>query len=333
MTGAALILAIAGSCRAGFAATYAGYHPAYATYQGPAVYHAAPVAHAPAVYHQAAPVLTKTVIPAAAPLYTKAYAVPSPFVKAAVAAPLPVPVVKTVAPVAPVAPVAVAAPVLKQVEYESSPRYDFSYGVHDSITGDIKSQVETRDGGNVVGSYSVLDADGFKRTVTYTADDINGFNAVVQREPVVAARALATPVAVAAPVPAPVAVAAPAPVASFQSPIYYPHQQVFAPQQVQQPVAEQQGEVVEAPVASPPELEPTPIDYNEGQEQQQQQQQQQQQTYPQDQQFPPFSPAAAPAPDSDDSDVVEARSAPEASSSTTTSTTAAPATEEAKKSA
>ncbi|XP_017032714.1 cuticle protein 19.8 [Drosophila kikkawai] len=334
LTGVALILAIAGSCRAGFAATYAGYHPAYATYQAPAVYHAAPVVHAPAVYHQAAPVLTKTVVPAAAPLYTKAYAVPSPFVKAAVAAPLPVPVAAPV--VKTVAPVAVAAPVLKQVEYESSPRYDFSYGVHDSITGDIKSQVETRDGGNVVGSYSVLDADGFKRTVTYTADDINGFNAVVQREPVVAARALATPVAVAAPAPvavaapapvavaapAPVAVAAPAPVASFQSPIYYPHQQVFAPQQVQ-PVAEQQGEVVEAPVATPPELEPTPIDYNEGQEQQQQQ------TYPQDQQFPPFSPA--PAPESDDSDVVEARSVPEASS--TTSTTAAPVTEETKKSA
>jgi len=330
------LLAIAGSCLGGFAATYAGYHPAYATYQAPAaVYHAAPVAQA--VYHQAAPVFAKTVVPAA-PVYTRSYALPAPVVRT-VAAPLPVaaPVVKTVA----------AAPVLKQVELESSPRYDFSYGVHDSITGDIKSQVETRDGGNVVGSYSVLDADGFKRTVTYTADDINGFNAVVHREPVVAARAVVPAVAqavVSAPAPAPLPVHVPAPVASLPAPIYYPHQQqVFAPQQqVQQVDHQQQGEVVEAPVAHQPELEPTPIDYNEGQQEQQQQEQQGQsypqeqqgQTYPQDQQFPPFSPAgqSSPAPDSDDSDVVEARSAPESNSSTT-STTAAPVAEDNQKTA
>lgn len=31
--------------------------------------------------------------------------------------------------------------------------------------------------------HSLIDADGFQRTVEYTADDHNGFNAVVHREP------------------------------------------------------------------------------------------------------------------------------------------------------
>lgn len=63
-------------------------------------------------------------------------------------------------------------------------KYDFNYGVHDEHTGDIKSQTETRDGDVVQGSYSVIDPDGFKRTVTYTADEHNGFKAVVNREPI-----------------------------------------------------------------------------------------------------------------------------------------------------
>lgn len=61
-------------------------------------------------------------------------------------------------------------------------KYDFNYGVHDDHTGDIKSQTETRQGDVVQGSYSVIDPDGFKRTVTYTADEQNGFQAVVNRE-------------------------------------------------------------------------------------------------------------------------------------------------------
>lgn len=67
----------------------------------------------------------------------------------------------------------------------SSPKYDYSYGVHDSTTGDVKNQVETLNGGIVRGSYSLLDADGYKRIVSYSADDVNGFNAVVQRLPLV----------------------------------------------------------------------------------------------------------------------------------------------------
>ncbi|XP_011195408.1 larval cuticle protein A2B [Zeugodacus cucurbitae] len=74
----------------------------------------------------------------------------------------------------------------KQVEeYDAHPRYQFSYGVDDKVTGDSKSQYEERDGDVVHGHYSLIDADGFKRTVHYTSDPHNGFNAVVNREPLV----------------------------------------------------------------------------------------------------------------------------------------------------
>ncbi|XP_055377352.1 cuticle protein 7-like [Condylostylus longicornis] len=72
--------------------------------------------------------------------------------------------------------------------------YDFKYGVHDSHTGDVKDQHESGDGhGNVHGAYSLVDADGFKRTVKYTADDHNGFNAEVHREPLGHAHVPAAP--------------------------------------------------------------------------------------------------------------------------------------------
>lgn len=38
-----------------------------------------------------------------------------------------------------------------------------------------------RDGGNVKGSYSLLEPDGSVRTVDYTANDLAGFNAVVKK--------------------------------------------------------------------------------------------------------------------------------------------------------
>ncbi|XP_030373840.1 larval cuticle protein A2B [Scaptodrosophila lebanonensis] len=91
------------------------------------------------------------------------------------------------------APVAVAQKVLvkSHEEYDPHPQYRFSYGVDDKITGDSKSQVEERDGDIVRGEYSLIDADGYKRTVQYTADPVNGFNAVVNREPLVKAVAVA----------------------------------------------------------------------------------------------------------------------------------------------
>ncbi|XP_058449210.1 uncharacterized protein LOC131429178 [Malaya genurostris] len=74
---------------------------------------------------------------------------------------------------------------VKQIEYhdDHNAQYDFSYGVHDEHTGDIKNQQESRHGDQVHGQYSLIDSDGHKRTVEYTADDHNGFNAVVHREP------------------------------------------------------------------------------------------------------------------------------------------------------
>ncbi|KAJ8918356.1 hypothetical protein NQ315_008050 [Exocentrus adspersus] len=67
------------------------------------------------------------------------------------------------------------------VDYYAYPKYKFAYGVHDPHTGDHKSQGEYRDGDVVKGYYTLDEPDGTKRIVHYTADDHNGFNAVVER--------------------------------------------------------------------------------------------------------------------------------------------------------
>ncbi|KAG8041984.1 hypothetical protein G9C98_007288 [Cotesia typhae] len=68
-----------------------------------------------------------------------------------------------------------------KVDYMDYPIYSFNYGVIDGYTGDSKSAWEERNGDTVRGEYSVVEADGSIRTVTYTADDKNGFNAVVTK--------------------------------------------------------------------------------------------------------------------------------------------------------
>lgn len=80
------------------------------------------------------------------------------------------------------APVAKAIIHSVQPEYDPHPQYSYAYDVQDSITGDFKSQQETRDGDLVQGRYSLLEADGSTRIVDYTADDQNGFNAIVRKE-------------------------------------------------------------------------------------------------------------------------------------------------------
>ncbi|XP_055644263.1 cuticle protein-like [Toxorhynchites rutilus septentrionalis] len=98
---------------------------------------------------------------------------------------------------APLTKTLVAAPLTKQVvaeEYDAHPQYSFSYGIADGHTGDQKEQHESRDGDVVKGAYSVVDPDGFKRTVEYTADPHNGFNAVVHREPLGHVKVAAAPV-------------------------------------------------------------------------------------------------------------------------------------------
>uniref|UniRef100_A0A182WB97 Uncharacterized protein n=1 Tax=Anopheles minimus TaxID=112268 RepID=A0A182WB97_9DIPT len=106
-----------------------------------------------------------------------------------------------------------------QGDYYAHPKYSYNYGVHDSLTGDVKSQVESRDGDVVKGQYSLVEPDGSVRTVDYTADDVNGFNAVVSKSaPSVHAK---TVVAHAA--PAVVAHAAPAVYAAQHAPVYASH--------------------------------------------------------------------------------------------------------------
>ncbi|ALC47366.1 CG42367 [Drosophila busckii] len=126
-----------------------------------------------------------------------------------------------------VAPVAVAQHVIAKHddEYDPHPQYKFAYDVQDSLSGDSKTQVEERDGDVVRGEYSLVDADGYKRTVQYTADPINGFNAVVNREPLghVVKTVAAAPVAhYAAPAvahyAAPAVVKTVAPVAHYAAP-------------------------------------------------------------------------------------------------------------------
>ncbi|XP_046483220.2 larval cuticle protein A3A-like [Neodiprion pinetum] len=118
-----------------------------------------------------------------------------------------------------------AAPIAKAVvtktvdaEYDPNPQYSYAYDVQDSITGDNKEQHETRDGDVVHGGYSLIEADGTRRIVDYTADPVNGFNAVVRKEgAAVAVKAVAAPVV--AKVAAPLAYAAP--VAKYAAPLAY----------------------------------------------------------------------------------------------------------------
>lgn len=63
-----------------------------------------------------------------------------------------------------------------------------------------------------LGSYSLVEPDGSVRTVIYTADPLNGFNAIVEKTPLVH-RSVGVPVAHALPapvLPAPAAFPAPA---------------------------------------------------------------------------------------------------------------------------
>ncbi|XP_018566833.1 larval cuticle protein A3A-like [Anoplophora glabripennis] len=116
----------------------------------------------------------------------------------------------------------VSAPVARAVvaePYDPNPQYSYGYEVQDPLTGDSHGQVETRSGDVVQGSYALLDSDGTRRQVDYTADPINGFNAVVSKQPVAVAvpavAKVAAPIAPVAPVlrAAPLAAAPIAPVA------------------------------------------------------------------------------------------------------------------------
>ncbi|CAG7719144.1 unnamed protein product [Allacma fusca] len=103
------------------------------------------------------------------------------------------------------APLAYAAPVAKAVvaaePFDPNPQYNYGYSVSDGLTGDSKTATESRANGVVQGQYSLVEPDGAVRTVTYTADPVNGFNAVVDRSaPAVVKAAVPAVAKVAAPV-------------------------------------------------------------------------------------------------------------------------------------
>ncbi|KAK9745565.1 Insect cuticle protein [Popillia japonica] len=141
------------------------------------------------------------------------------------------PVAKVAAPLTYAAPV--VAKTVVQEEYDPHPQYSYAYDIQDGLTGDNKQQQESRDGDVVQGSYSLVESDGTRRVVQYTADPVNGFNAVVSKEPLgvkvaaapVVAKTIA-PVSYAAPiarVSAPLAYAAPVAKVAYSSPLtrYY----------------------------------------------------------------------------------------------------------------
>ncbi|CAG9804215.1 unnamed protein product [Chironomus riparius] len=109
-----------------------------------------PFVKAAPLIHQA-PVVAKSFVPAAAPIISA----------------------RTILPV--------AAPVIKTAENDAYPQYQYAYSVNDAITGDNKAHEEIRDGDIVKGYYTLLESDGSTRKVSYYADPINGFNAVVQK--------------------------------------------------------------------------------------------------------------------------------------------------------
>lgn len=78
---------------------------------------------------------------------------------------------------------------------QANPSYQFGFDVKDDEFTNYQNRKETRDGGIIKGSYSVVDSDGFIRTVSYTADPKEGFKAEVVREP--------TDIVVKVPTPAP----------------------------------------------------------------------------------------------------------------------------------
>jgi len=66
---------------------------------------------------------------------------------------------------------------------DPNPQYNFSFDIKDDELTNYQNRQEERDGQTIKGSYSVVDPDGYVRTVTYTADPKNGFQAKVTREP------------------------------------------------------------------------------------------------------------------------------------------------------
>ncbi|XP_022113262.1 cuticle protein 19.8 isoform X2 [Pieris rapae] len=115
-------------------------------------------------------------------------------------------------------------------DYDPSPSYQFGFDVNDDQYTNYQNRKEQRDGDVIKGSYSVVDSDGFIRTVTYTADPKEGFKAEVSRKP--------TDIVIKFPTPKPQTQEVQPPQKQQQ---YVPQQQQqYVPQQQQQYVPQQQ---------------------------------------------------------------------------------------------
>ena len=66
---------------------------------------------------------------------------------------------------------------------DNDSNFQYRYIVSDPKTGDAKSQHETLHAGAVSGEYRVLEPNGLMRVVSYTADDLHGFQAHVSWVP------------------------------------------------------------------------------------------------------------------------------------------------------
>ncbi|CRL00653.1 CLUMA_CG013913, isoform A [Clunio marinus] len=126
---------------------------------------------------------------------------------------------------------------LAEEEFDSHPEYSFSYSVDDALTGDNKQQHETRSGDSVVGQYSFIESDGTRRTVDYTADDVNGFNAVVTKT--------------AAEVPVTKVIASPPPTKLIAAPIYAAPEPVIASARVYTAPAPQPYKIIQGRTYTP----------------------------------------------------------------------------------
>ncbi|XP_047986335.1 cuticle protein 19.8 [Leguminivora glycinivorella] len=106
-------------------------------------------------------------------------------------------------------------------DYDPHPSYQFGFDVNDDQYTNYQNRKEQRDGDVIKGSYSVVDSDGFVRTVTYTADPKEGFKAEVSRQP--------TDIVVKIPTPKPQLQSLPQPQPQHhqqqQQPQYYRYQQ------------------------------------------------------------------------------------------------------------
>ncbi|XP_050525384.1 cuticle protein 21-like [Daktulosphaira vitifoliae] len=142
-------------------------------------------------FYQSAPVVAAYTVPAAkiaVPAAAAVDATPAKIVSPTFEVPTtklvtPIAQVKTYTPtVVPVAKFLQVVPA--QLQSQANPSYTFAYHVQDQLTGDSKSQEETRQGNFVKGRYSLVEPDGSRRTVDYTADPTHGFNAFVQKSDV-----------------------------------------------------------------------------------------------------------------------------------------------------